>query len=197
MRRNFSPAAWAAWKEPRILSRTIIGALLAANLAAAVIAFKPFGGSAEDLRREEAALSQQLTSLRARVDKDKQLVSKMQNARKDTDQFLTKYVTDKRVGASTLAIELDRIATEAGVKPLPVTYAEQDIEGSDGMKLVSVTEGCDGTYANLAKYINLVDKSPHFLIIENLAAGAPQQNGAPLNVQIKIATFMNRAEALP
>jgi hypothetical protein len=196
MSRNFS-AASAAWKEPRIVLRVIIGALLAANLVAAVIAFKPFGGSAEDLRREEAVLSQQLTSLRARVDKDKQLVAKMQNARKDTDQFLLKYVTDIRVGASTLATELDRIATEAGVKPLNVTYGEQDIEGSDGMKLVSVTEGCDGTYASLAKFINLVDKSRHFLIIENLQTGAPQQNGAPLNVQIKIATFMNRAEGTP
>jgi len=193
MRKSFNPA----WKEPRIVARAIIGVLLAANLVASVIAFKPFGGSADDLRRQEAALNQQLVSLRARVDKDKQLVAKMQNARKDTDQFLAKYVTDRRIGASTLTTELDRIATEAGVKPLNVTYGEQDVEGSNGMKLISVTEGCDGTYANLAKFINLVDKSPQFLIIENLATGAPQQNGAPLNVQIKIATFMNHAEGTP
>jgi hypothetical protein len=194
MSRNFN---LAAWKEPRIVLRAIIGTLLAANLAAAVIAFKPFGGSADDLRHQEAALSVQLTNLRDRVQKDKQLVAKMQNARKDTDQFLAKYVTDIRVGASSLATELDRIASEAGVKPLNATYGEQDIEGSDGMKLVSVTEGCDGTYASVAKFINLVDKSPHFLIIENLQTGAPQQNGAPLNVQIKIATFMSRAEGMP
>ena len=59
MRPNLS-----SWKEPRILLRGIMGALLAANLAAAVIAFKPFGGSADDLQREEAALNQQLTGLR-------------------------------------------------------------------------------------------------------------------------------------
>jgi len=194
MRRNFSPAAW---KEPRILLRGIIGALLVANLAAAVMAFKPFGGSADDLRREEAALNQQLTSLRDRVAKDKLLVSKMQNARKDTDQFLAKYVTDERFGASTLAAELDRIATEAGVKQLPVGYNEQDVEGSGGMKMVTVTEGCEGSYASLAKFINLLDKSPRFLIIENLATAAPQQNGAALNVQIKIDTFMNHGEATP
>jgi hypothetical protein len=193
MRKSFNPA----WKEPRIVARAVIGVLLAANLVASVIAFKPFGGSADDLRRQEAALNQQLVSLRARVDKDKQLVAKMQNARKDTDQFLAKYVTDIRVGASTLTTELDRIATEAGVKPLNVTFGEQDVEGSNGMKLISVTEGCDGTYASLTKFINLVDKSPQFLIIENLATGAPQQNGAPLNVQIKIATFMNHAEGTP
>lgn len=193
MLRNFNPA----WKEPRIVLRAIIFALLAANVAAAVMAFKPFGGSADDLRREEAALNQQLTSLRARVAKDKLLVAKMQSARKDTDQFLAKYVTDERFGASTLGLELERIATEAGVKELPGSYSEKDIEGSGGMKMETVTAGCEGSYASLAKFINLLDKSPRFLIIENLATSAPQQNGAALNVQIKIDTFMNHGEATP
>ncbi len=98
-----------------------------------------------------------------------------------------------RFGASTLYSELDRIATEAGVKQLPGTYNEQDIEGSDSMKMVSVTEGCEGSYASLAKFINLLDKSPRFLIIENLATAAPRQNGGALNVQIKIDTFINGA----
>jgi hypothetical protein len=41
----------SSWIEPRFLLRGIMGALLAANLVAAVIAFKPFGGSADDLQR--------------------------------------------------------------------------------------------------------------------------------------------------
>ena len=168
-----------------------MGALLAANLAAAVIAFKPFGGSADDLQREEAALNQQLTGLRDHVAKSKLLVAKLQNARKDTDQFMAKYVTDERFGASTLAGELDRIATEAGVRQLPVSYTPQEIKGSDGMKMWSVTEGCEGNYATLAKFINLLDKSPRFLIIEGLQTTAPQQNGAALTVQLKIDTFVN------
>jgi hypothetical protein len=187
----------AAWKEPRFLLRGIMGALLAANLVAAVIAFKPFGGSADDLQREEAALNQQLTGLRDHVAKSKQLVAKLQNARKDTDQFMAKYVTDELRGASTMAGELDRIATEAGVRQLPVSYNEQDIKGSDGMKMVSVTEGFEGSYASLAKFINLLDKSPRFLIIENLQTTAPQQNGAPLMVQLKIDTFVNGVEGAP
>jgi Tfp pilus assembly protein PilO len=187
----------SSWKEPRFLLRGIMGALLAANLVAAVIAFKPFGGSADDLQREEAALNQQLSGLRDHVAKSKQLVAKLQNARKDTDQFMAKYVTDELRGASTLLDELNRIATESGVRPLPQSYNEQEIKGSDGMKMVSVTEGCEGNYASLAKFINLLDKSPRFLIIEGLQTQAPQQNGAPLTVQLKIDTFVNGAEGTP
>jgi hypothetical protein len=187
----------SSWKEPRFLLRGIMGALLAANLVAAVIAFKPFGGSAEDLQREEVALNQQLSGLRDHVAKSKQLVAKLQSARKDTDQFMAKYVTDELRGASTLLDELNRIATESGVRPLPQSYNLQEIKGSDGMKMVSVTEGCEGNYASLAKFINLLDKSPRFLIIEGLQTQAPQQNGAPLTVQLKIDTFVNGAEGTP
>ena len=193
MRKSFSLSS--QWREPRVLLRAIIGVLLVANLAAAVIAFKPFGGGADDLERQEASLQQQLSSMRKRIDAGKLLVEKMRNARHEKDEFLAKYVADERVGASTLLDELNRIATEAGVKQLPQTYNEQDIEGSATFKMVTVTEGCEGSYASLAKFINLIDKSPHFLIIESLNTAAPQQNGGVLNVQLKIDTFVNGSES--
>jgi type IV pilus assembly protein PilO len=195
MRKSFKLSS--QWREPRVLMRAIIGALLAANLAAAVIAFKPFGGGADDLQRQEISLQQQLSVMRKRIDANKLLVSKMQNARQDKDQFLAKYVTDERMGASTLLEEVERIATEAGVRQLPVTWNEQDVEGSDTFKMVTMTGGFEGGYASLAKFINLVDKSPRFLIIESLSTAAPQQNGAALNVQLKIDTFVNGAEGTP
>ena len=37
--------------------RAVLGVLLLANLVAAVIAFKPFGGGADDLRRDRNALA--------------------------------------------------------------------------------------------------------------------------------------------
>lgn len=183
------------WREPRVYLRAIIGVMLAANLVAAVIAFKPFGGGADDLMRQEASLQQQLAGIRKRIDASRQMVQKMQTAGKERDTFLAKYVADERFGASTLVNELERIAAEAGVRQLPVSYNYQAIEGSDTFQMVTVTEGCEGNYASLAKFISLVDKSPKFLIIESLDTAAPQQNGALLNVRLKIDTFINGPEA--
>jgi type IV pilus assembly protein PilO len=184
----------ANWREPRVLLRGIIGALLLVNVIAAVIAFKPFGGGADDLQRDEANLQQQLTALRKRIADSKQLVEKMQTSRHDKDQFLAKYVTDAGVGASTMAEELDRIATASGVRPMPSSLNRQDVEGSETFKMYTITSSYEGNYAALAKFINLVDKSPKFLIIESLETEAPQQNGAALNVRLKIDTFVNGSE---
>jgi hypothetical protein len=72
MPRNFKFAGKLSWKgatmkDPRVVMRAIIGALLAVNLAAAVVAFKPFGGSADDLRREREALQGQLAQQHPRA----------------------------------------------------------------------------------------------------------------------------------
>ena len=67
------------------------------------------------------------------------------------------------------------MAKEAGIKMGTATFNPEPIEGSDNMQMLSTQVGFEGTYANFTKFVNLVDKSPRFMIIENLQAAAPQQ----------------------
>lgn len=184
---------WAKVKEPRVAMRALIGALLAANLAAAVVAFKPFGGSADDLRKEESQLQDQLAAAQARVAIGKRLVNKVQGASHDADEFLKKYVVDRRVSFSAINEELNRMATAAGVQFGQTAYSFQDIVGSDTLKKLTINMGVAGNYASLMKFINLIDKSPRFLIIESMQTAAPQQNGQTLAVQFKVDTFVQGA----
>jgi Tfp pilus assembly protein PilO len=184
----------ASLKDPRVLMRAIIGVLLAANLVAAVIAFKPFGGSAEDLRRQQAALSAQLLQLQNRLANSKELVSKIQNARTEEDKFAIQYFTDPSATGAMILTELNQAAHEAGIKPGTWTFNVEQLEGSDTIEELTTNMGFEGTYANFAKFINLLDKSPHFMIIENMQAAAPQQQGGQaLNVTLKIDTFVRGA----
>ena len=190
MPRNFNlNLSGLKWKDPRVAMRAVLGVLLAANLVAAVVAFKPFGGSADDLRRDRNGLQQQLAQLQKSVADTKRQVEKVQIARTQGDQFLAKYFTDRRVVTSTIQGELEDIAKQAGIKFQPTTWTDEPIEGSDTMVMKTINAGCQGTYASLSKFVNLVDRSPRFLIIESMVA-APQQTGQTLNVTIKIDTFI-------
>ena len=191
MPRSFNPRTL---QDPRVLMRAIIGVLLAANLAAAVIAFKPFGGSAEDLRRQQASLSSQLVQLQTRLAHSRQLVEKIQKARTEEDRFVSQYFTDTGTMSAMILAELTQTAREAGIKPGTATLSLEQLEGSDTLQELSTNMGFEGTYANFTKFINLLDKSPHFMVIENMQAAAPQQQGGQaLSVTLKIDTFVRGA----
>jgi Tfp pilus assembly protein PilO len=183
-----------ALKDPRVGMRATIGALLVANLAMAVVAFRPFGGSADDLARQEAAKEAQLTALSARIRNTKQLVDKVQVARQAGDQFLSKYFMDRQTTTSDIWSELQRIANDSGINLQLGNYQLDDIEGSDAMTMLVMEVGCEGTYQNLTKFVNLMDKSPRFLLIENMHV-APVQNGQKVNITFKVDTFAIGREA--
>src|ERR1035441_6347387 len=164
MPRNFKLAEKLKWKgvaikEPRVLLRAAIGTLLAANLVAAVMAFRPFGWSADDLRREQQALPVKLARLQTRAATSKRLVEKVETARREGDQFLANYVTDLRTMSSSIQAELNRTAKEAGIKALPATLDLEPIEGSDTLEMMTISAGYEGSYADLTKFVNLLDKS--------------------------------------
>jgi Tfp pilus assembly protein PilO len=177
------------WTDPRVAMRAVLGVLLLANLVAAVVAFKPFGGGADDLRRDRNVLQQQLAQLQKQVSGNKKMVEKVETARTQGDQFLNKYFTDRRVVTSTIQGELVQIAKDAGITYQPTTWTQEPIEGSDTLAMMTINAGCQGTYAALSKFVSLVDKSARFLIIESMVA-APQQTGQILNVTVKVDTFV-------
>ena len=188
MPRNFK----AALRDPRVIVRVVLGLLLAANLVAAVLAFKPFGGSADDLRRHRADLQSRLNQLQAQLADTKRLASKVEKARVEGDEFLGRFVADRRTTFSTIFEELDKTAMEAGIKPRDRNVELNEIEGSDTLEMMSINAGYEGSYENLAKFVNLLDRSPRFLIIESLVA-SPQQNGQTLTVSLKLDTFVKES----
>lgn len=188
MPRSFSATA----RDPRVAVRAILGVLLAIDLVAALLAFRPFGGSADDLRQRRAQLQTQLSQLQAHLAATQQMVKKVETGRKQGDDFLAKYVADRRTVSSTIFEELDRTAQEAGIKPKDRNVELNQIEGSDTLEMMSISAGYEGTAASLQKFVSLLDRSPRFLIIESLSV-APQQGGQMLNVNLKLDTFVKEA----
>jgi Tfp pilus assembly protein PilO len=196
MPKNFKLPFALNMKDPRVAMRAIIGVLLLANLAAAVVAFKPFGGSADDLRRDQEALRAQLTRARQQLAASRQLVGKVEKARAEGDEFLAKYFTESETTSAMILIELNEAARQAGIRMGPGQFDREEIEGSDTLQMLSTKVGFEGNYANLTKFVNLVDKSPRFMIIEDLQAAAPQQQGGQaLTVTLKIDTFVKETAA--
>ena len=194
MTRNFD---WTSLKQPRVAMRLLIGALLAANLAMAVVAFKPFGGSADDLRKQADKLRDQVAATQARLAITRRLVQKVETARNDGDGFLTKYVVERRTASSAVYEELMHMARESGVQPGQASFQYDAIDGSDTLQMMTISAGFEGTYAQITQLVNLIDKSPRFFVIDNMQTSAPQQNAQKLTVLLKIKTFVRGVAPAP
>lgn len=197
MPRNFKLPFSLNVKDPRVAMRVIIGALLVANLAAALVAFKPFGGSADDLRRDQESLRAQVTRAQQVLAASRQLAGKVEKARAEGEDFLSKYFTNMDATAAMILTELDAASRQAGIKMGAAQFDREEIEGSETLQMLTTKVGFEGNYGNLTKFVNLLDKSARFMIIEDLQAAAPQQQGGQaLTVTLKIDTFVKETPAL-
>lgn len=184
------------WRSPKVLSRLILGTLLAANLVVAAIVFKPWAGSLSDLERQAESLRSQVQQQQANLERLRGLVKKVETARADGDRFMDDYLLSLRTVSSTLLSELEQTARKAGVKPKESTTSYEPLEGTETLSKAIITANYEGTYADLMQFLNLLDHSPRLLIIESLSA-APAQAGLTLNVQVKLNAFVRDAGAVP
>ena len=177
------------WREPRLVMRVVLGALVAATLVAAALVLYPPGGSADDLERRLLELQSQVKSKRALLATTRQHVAAVEKGRTEGEVFLSTYFLSRRTAYSTLLSELVDAADRAKIKSKEHAYATEPIEGSDTLSMMTISANYEGTYANLMRFVHEIDTSPRMLIIEGLTA-APQQNAGVLNISMKIDAFV-------
>src|SRR5437867_13430733 len=103
--------------------------------------------------------------------------------------FMAEYMLTGRPAYSNIVGELDRAAEQVSLKPKQRQFALEPNERSDTLGMMTITAKYEGAYPNLTKFINELDRSPRFLIIESLQA-APQPVGTTVNVSFKLDAFV-------
>lgn len=180
----------ASWKSTQGLLRIVVLVLIAANLIVAAFAFHWIGNPALETEEQVRTTQRQLAQAQARLTQSRSMAGKVEQARAAGDQFLTAYMTDRRNTYSTVLAEMNRIAAEAHLKSKEKALPPlQPIEGSDNLSIMTLTANYEGTYSALLQFVNMLDKSRRFIIIESLQA-APIQGGNNLNISIQVNTFV-------
>ncbi len=179
----------ASLKGPQMAMRIVLGVLLLANLLLAVIVFKPFGGSRLDLENQLIGLQSQVKQRQAKLQGLRLLAAKVEKGRTEGESFIGDAFLLRRTAYSTLLSELVSMAKSTGIRPKEFSYLYQPIEGSEDLAMLTISGNYEGTYADLVHLLNLIDRSPRFMILEYLQA-APQASTGVLMVNMKINTFV-------
>jgi type IV pilus assembly protein PilO len=192
---KLKPIGWKPLKgkgtgsDPRIVMRIVLGVLLLANVAAALVLFRPWADSPEELERKLGQLRSEIKPSEAAVERLRTLVEKSRQAHIEGDSFMGEYFMDRRTASSTIIIELKEAATDAGIQQQEHTFAYEPIEGSEDLYMMTISGNYEGLYPDLVKFINLLDRSPRFLILDTLTA-APERTAGVLNMNFKMNAFV-------
>src|SRR5262245_10747963 len=181
--------------DTRFLARVALARSLLANLGAAYGVLQPFGGSAEELDEQVVSMRHQIQQRQSGLQRLRAFVSKTEQARTSGDEFLGTYFMDRRTASSTIVSELSGAAKEAGMKPKGESFAFDPIENSDTLLMMTISANYEGTYGDLLEFVNRLDRSKRFLILDTLTA-APQQSAGSLNINIKLNTFIREDHAV-
>ena len=185
-----SGAQWqSSIKDPRILIRIGLGLLLVANLVAAGYAFNLLTPSPEILNRRLIAAQAELRTEQNRLVRSRALSGNIGKGKSESDTFLATYFTDRRRTFSTILQEIRDTATAAGMKTQEGTIQLDPIKGTDDLSMVTLSINFEGSFAQLVKFVNLIDRSPRFIIIESMQA-APQPKGDVVNTNLKMHVFV-------
>lgn len=179
--------------EPQTIVRICLGILLLANLVAAGFAFHLFDASPEVLQQRLAATLSQRQAEQARLLKTRALAANIDRGKTDGERFIDTYMSNRQFTYSTMATELTEDVKSAGMDKPAATINLNAIPGSDDLDMMSITFTVEGKYAQLVKFINLLDRSPRFLIIESLTV-TPRAKSDVLSVSIKLDTFVREGK---
>ena len=177
-------------RDPRMLVRAGLGLLLAANLVAAAFAFHLIGVSPEALNLQLANSRAQLPAAQLMLKRSRLLTSNIDKGKTESENFLATYFSNRRYTFSTIINDINEAAKTAGMTRKEAQFNSPDpIEGTDDLEMLSVSVNFEGGYPQLVRLVNLLDRSPHFLIIESLQIASPPK-GEIYNVTFKLNAFI-------
>ncbi len=182
---------------PRRNVQIVLASLALFDLIFYLFAIGPLGESDRERRLQGQSLERQLRDRQQQVARLQAIVRKVETARVEGDKLLGEITLPRRTAFSTIVSELDDAGKQAGVELRDRGLNVDAIEGSETLSMLTITQGLEGNYENLVRFLNLLDRSRRFLIIESLGAApqqsGAQQSGAKLSVTLKLDAFVKES----
>ncbi len=174
----------------QIRKRIILGALgvvLLLDLVLAMVSWR-LATAQQTPRQELNRLLAQEKILEADIKRAKTIRENVPKNLQEFDSF-EKSFPPKTAGYSDLLGDLSNLARKAGLQTENLAFKEQDISGR-GLTQVDVTATVNGGYPSVVRFINGLQRSERFYILDDLTlATAAQSPTGPLRVNLHLKTY--------
>jgi Tfp pilus assembly protein PilO len=143
--------------------------------------------SLDDKLREQAG---QASELRDKCQQAQTMIARVQTNERQVEQLYTDRLSTRSQRLTGITTEVKKLAREAGLVPKTITYPETEIQEYNLIKR-SFVFSVEGTYAELRKFISLLEASHSFLTVDE-ATVVNNTDGRELRIDLSLSTLFAR-----
>ena len=170
-------------KSTQTLIRWLLGIVLVVDLTLAAVNWK-MTSVPRDPAAELHALQQQRALLAADVARAKKIRSELGGVEQDGSAFFQKQIAPAQSGYSALSENFGDLAKIAGVHTSNITY-RTGTPDKHGVVQIEIGATVSGDYANIVRFINGLEHSDTFYVLDSLQLGAGSTGGLGLNLHLR------------
>ncbi len=173
-------------KRRKIVTRWIVAAILAADLG--LLGYDVYRQAPTDAAQtqEENRVRAGLNRLREDVKQADSIREYLPEIRKQYDGFFTNELRPAATGYSSIVADLNSIGKEAGLRLNGLSFTQRDV-GDRGVTEIQITGAVEGAYPNLVSFINGLERSNSFYVLEGLELAS--STGGELRMNLKLKTY--------
>lgn len=164
--------------------KIVMAVMVAADIVAGAILFSPLAGSAESRRQLMNQLTFQLAVKTRNVEPLRGMDHKVDVAKEQISEF---YQQRFAARDSDIAEELGKLAQENGVHILQARYKQEDPETS-GVVPVAVEGDFSGDYLQLVRFINALERSKLFYMVDSVSLVG--ETAGPVRLAVRLHSYL-------
>ncbi len=163
--------------------RWALAAVLAVDLVLLVIHWRPTE-SPQAQKRDEDHLEVERKLLAADVDRAWSIRRRLPDIQREADEFFAKELREASTGYSAIVADLGGVAQQAGLQTDSITFKQRDVPNR-GVIEVEVAAVVDGSYPSLITFINGLERSSNFYVLDSLSLASSAGGNLKLNLQLR------------
>ena len=165
--------------------RGVVAVMILADVALLAWNLRP---SPEALARRMQ--EQQLQFLSDRLARDvthaAQVRVSLPEVQRQCDEFYTHELSEVATGYSGVVSDLGAVAKKAGLRTGSISFTQKAV-GGRGIMEVEVSMTVDGSYLSVVNFVNGLERSANFYVLESLSLGS--STGGLLKLNLKLRTY--------
>jgi hypothetical protein len=171
----------------KALIQWAIGALLVMDLVLVGLNWR-LSSTPRTPRNEMVLLRRQHALLAADVARAEQIRKNMPATDHECDTFFTQNLRPAGSGYSSLVSDLGAVAREAGLSTENITFRQHTAD-KRGVVEVEIGEVVNGDYQSVVRFINGLEHSGNFYVLEGLALAAGSAGDMKLKLNLQLRTY--------